>query len=276
MSPVDTAFLERVLEGDVRAVADMLAQKAVLVGCATDEEFGRGIPAGSTALHLAVRHGHGELVDALIAAGARLDARNGQGRTALHDALEFDHCMQARLIDAGATIDVCHAAFLDLTDRVRELVLENPDRANDRATGRSPLGWACYGNAAQTAAVLIDLGAEGDDGELLCAAQVGGVGAGRVLLDRGANVDALHRGFNALHAALTTPFTDDLAPFVALLLEYGADVNALTSAGQRPLDLLAYAGGMPASPQRASSLAACEALIRRSGSNRRPSETDGE
>ena len=245
MSPSDAAFLERVLEGETQTVAEMLAQNAALVESATGEDFGRGIPVGSTALHLAVRHGHGEIVEALIAAGARLDVRNSEGRTALHDALEFDNRMRARLIDGGATIDVCHAAFLDLVERLRELVLDDPDRANDRTTGLSPL----------------------------CAAQVGGVRAGRVLLDRGAGVDALHHGFNALHAALTTPFTDDLADFVSLLLEYGADVNAPTSAGQRPLDLLAHASSLPGSPERASSLAACEAMLRRAGAIRGPAET---
>ena len=113
--------------------------------------------------------------------------------------------------------------------------------------------------------MLLDLGARHDEGELLCAAQVAGVRAGRLLLDRGADPNARHQGFSALHAAITTPFTSDLTPFVSLLLDYGADVNLLTAGGQRPLDLVAFASAAPGSPARAQALAACEELLRSHG-----------
>jgi ankyrin repeat protein len=261
MSVTSMVFLERVLEGDVPAVCEMLAADPALARLKTDEAFEHTVPPGSTPLHLAVRQGHAEVIDALIAAGAPLDERNRDGRTPLHDALQFDNRMRARLIDAGATIDICHAAFLDLVEEVRDLLLSDPALANDRTTGLSPLGWASYGGAARAARLLIELGANGDGGELLCAAQVGGVQVGRLLLDRGADPNCLHRGFNALHAALTTPYTDDLASFVALVIEHGADVNASTASGRRPLDLLAQARTLPGSTARAASLDACEALL---------------
>ena len=76
---------------------------------------------------------------------------------------------------------------------------------------------------------------------------------------------ARHDGFNALHAAITTPYTDDLVPFVSLLLEYGANVNVKTTAGRLPLDLLAHARTLPASEERIASLDMCEALLRNAG-----------
>lgn len=227
MSAPVHSFFAAVLEGDAPAAARLLAADTALVHARADDGMGRGLPAGSTPLHLAVRYGHGQLVDLLIAAGAPLDVRNAEGRTPLHDALVFDQELRGRLIDAGAAIDACCAAFLDWVDRLREIVLADLSRIGDRSTGMRPLAWACYGNAARSARVLLDLGARHDEGELLCAAQVAGVRAGRLLLDRGADPNARHQGFSALHAAITTPFTSDLTPFVSLLLDYGADVNLL-------------------------------------------------
>ena len=266
MSESEQQFLVAVIDGDEPAVSRQLAGEAALIHARTgDDALGRGLPQGSTPLHLAVRYGHLALVDTLIAAGAPLDVRNAEGRTPLHDALVFERALCARLIDAGAAIDACHAAFLDLVDRVRDLVLEDVARLDDRQTGVRPLGWACYGNASRSARVLLDLGARHDEGELLCAAQVAGVRAGRLLLERGADPNARHNGFSALHAAITTPFTSDLTPFVELLLDYGADVNLPTASGQRPLDLVAFAASSPGSPARADALTACDAMLRRQG-----------
>jgi ankyrin repeat protein len=261
----EEGFLIAVLEGDAATVTELLAGDATLVHARTRNALDRALPIGSTALHLAVRYGHAALVDTLIAAGAPLDARNAEGRTPLHDALVFDQALRVRLIDAGAQVDACHAAFLDWVDRVRDIILADAACLHDRTTGLRPLAWACYGNAARSARVLLDFGARYDEGELLCAAQVAGVRAGRLLLERGADPNAPHQGFNALHAALTTPFTSDITPFVTLLLEYGADVNQPTAAGQRPLDLVGFASAAPGSPARAEALAACDLILRRHG-----------
>lgn len=258
-------FLLAVLLGDEAEVARWLEADRSIVRAASRDEFGRGIPIGSTCLHLAVRYGHAALVDTLLAAGAPLDVRNREGRAPLHDALVYEHSLRGRLIDAGAPIDAGQAAFLDWVDRVRDLVLADPSSLHDKRTGLAPLAWAAYGNAARSARVLLDLGARLGEGELSCAAQVGGVKVGRLLLERGADPNERHQGFNALHAALTTPFTSELLPFVTLLLEYGADVNWPTAAGQRPLDLVALACTSAGSPARAASLAACDVLLRRHG-----------
>lgn len=261
----EDVFLLAVLEGDEATVIHLLADDATLLHARTRDPLERALPIGSTALHLAVRYGHAALVDLLVAVGAPLDVRNAEGRTPLHDALVFDQALRGRLIDAGAQVDACHAAFLDWVDRLRDILLADAASLHDRTTGLRPLAWACYGNAARSARVLLDFGARYDEGELLCAAQVAGVRAGRLLLERGADPNAPHRGFNALHAALTTPFTSDVTPFVTLLLEYGADVNRPTAAGQRPLDLVALASASPGSPARAEALAACDLILRRHG-----------
>ena len=45
----------------------------------------------STALHLAAAGGHGEVVQALLAAGASPTDENGEGNTAVHLAAKFGH-----------------------------------------------------------------------------------------------------------------------------------------------------------------------------------------
>ena len=70
---------------------------------------------------------------------------------------------------------------------------------NDRSTRLSPLGWASFGNQVETARELIERGARMDDGELLCAASVGHVEVGRLLIQHGAdpNVVSEEAGGNA-------------------------------------------------------------------------------
>lgn len=66
----------------------------------------RGAYDGCTALHCAVAAGHAEVVDVLLAAGADPDARDECGYTALHLASELGHRdLVRRLLKSGARVD---------------------------------------------------------------------------------------------------------------------------------------------------------------------------
>jgi hypothetical protein len=116
-------------------------------------------PHRETPLHWAASSDDVEAVDALIAAGADLEADGGvltQG-SALDDAVIFAQWNAARrLYEHGAQTKLFHAAALGLTDRVGELLADDPD--HDTVTGS--LWHAC--NAGSAPAVELLLHAGGD------------------------------------------------------------------------------------------------------------------
>ena len=228
-----------VAEGDLETVDALLEEQPDLVTAVVDGDADTP-GAGCTPLHLAAQSHHTAIAQRLVAAGIDVDARNAEGRTALHDAIEHGAMELAEwLVDQGAEIDVCAAAILGDLEQLVALVEEDPGLVDDRTTHLSPLGWAAYGNQPETARALLDRGARPDDGELLCAASVGHVEVGRALLEHGADPDALHpeAGGNALHAAAAMRYTCDTREFVALLLEAGADPTVKSAQGTTALEI---------------------------------------
>jgi uncharacterized protein len=113
-------------------------------------------------------------------------------------------------------LDVFEAAALGRTDRLRELLDEDPSYANAfGADGFHPLGLACF---------------------------FGHVDAARVLLERGADVNALSRNDRiqtaAIHAAAASEAKDEAARYelVKLALDHGADPNLPQGGGFRAID----------------------------------------
>lgn len=119
------------------------------------------------------------------------------------------------ILRADPTFDVFEAAALGRTERVRELLDEDPTRANAFADdGFHPLGLACF---------------------------FGNVGAARLLLERGADVNALstneHVQTAAIHAAAAADGSEETRyELVKLALENGADPNLPQGGGFRAID----------------------------------------
>ena len=232
-------YFAAIADGDEVVLKACLQASPELAG-ATHPGGDQPASVGGTGLHLCVLSGNAAMAELLIAAGVDLEVRSGEGRTALHDAIEHgQHEIQEVLLAHGAHVDICAAAILGRTARVEELLDEDPERVNDRSTYLSPLGWAAYGNQVDAARRLLERGARMDDGELLCAASVGHVEVARVLIRENVDINAIHPGAGcaALHAAAVMRYTDDAAPFVDMLLAAGADVNLPTPEGLTALQI---------------------------------------
>ena len=197
-----------------------------------------GLAAGSTDLPLidAVRDLDREAVSALLAQGVDVNAREGDGATALHWAVVRDDVeTAAALIDAGASVDA----------------------ANDY--GVTPLTLACTNRSATLVATLLDAGADPDvatvmgETPLMTCARTGSVDALRALFDHGAsNVEAREKSHG--QTALMWAAAQADPEVVRLLLSHGADAGARSDSHLLPVSL---GGGNPfeqyhMEPQRGS------------------------
>jgi uncharacterized protein len=119
------------------------------------------------------------------------------------------------LLAVDPTLDVFEAAAFGRGDRLRELLDEDPSRANAFGDdGFHPLGLACF---------------------------FGHLEAARLLLDRGADVNALstneHVQTAAIHASAAAAGDEAMRyELVKLALERGADPNLRQGGGFRAID----------------------------------------
>jgi ankyrin repeat protein len=111
-----------------------------------------------TPLHWAASSDDVEAIDALMAAGADLEAGGGvlTAGSPLDDAVIFGQWNAARrLYELGAETKLFHAAALGLTDRVSVLLADHPD--HDTVT--AALWHACNAGSAPTVELLLRAGA---------------------------------------------------------------------------------------------------------------------
>lgn len=233
-------YFAAIRRNDVERLRQLLEAEPGLLQATTHPSYAPERRIECNGLHAAVHDGARAAAAALLDTGIDIEARTKEGRSALHDSIELGQPrLTELLIERGAHVDICSAAILDKLDRLRELLDADPGLANDDSTGLSPLGWAAYGNQTETAIELIERGARIDDHELICAASVSAVEVGRLLVERGADPNAVSKevGANALHAAAAMRYTHDSRPFIRMLLDSGVDTDIRTSSGQTALEI---------------------------------------
>jgi ankyrin repeat protein len=224
---------------------------------------------GSTALHWASYRDDVESADLLLRAGARVNAANDLGATPLWAAAQNGgDAMVRRLLAAGADPNLALLAGetpLMVASRsgkpvvVEQLIAKGAQVNTRGARQQTALMWAVAQQHPDVVKVLLAHGADlslrsakwsqvmavpphgylpynreipaGDETALLFAARVGDLESARLLVAAGANVnDADAWGVSAVTLAAHSGFD----PLVALLLEKGADPNAMR-AGFAPL-----------------------------------------
>lgn len=241
---------------------------------------------GTTPLHWAVYKVDAELVDALLARGAKPDAANKYGSTPLAEAVKLaDVRLTAKLLDAGADVEAANAdgqTALMLAARagaldVAKLLVERGANVNTEEAwrGQTALMWAVDGNYAELAQLLIahgaDVHARADSNEwrtqitseprgqyrprggltaLLYAARSGCTRCVRSLLEAGADIDQPNPdGVTPLMVALDN-FHFDTA---RVLLDAGANPHRWDWWGRTPLYVAVDMSSYARQPQQATS-----------------------
>lgn len=220
--------------GAVDDVSTALREDPSLVNSSVE----RNELTGWTPLHLALRHGHADLVRVLIAAGADLSARTEHGRTPLHICLQYNRLLRGELLAAGAEVDNAIAAYFDEADLLNDHLDADPTALDDESTGMTPLRWAAYGSADDVVRLLVRRGAR-LDGALQAAAEVNGVVVARLLLEAGADPSWTDPDTNesALHVAARHASRPDNTAVARVLLDAGTDVDLVSSDGATALDI---------------------------------------
>ena len=151
------------------------------------------------------------------------------------------------LLDMGAEVDArLHSSYPDSgwSGRIQERLLETLG-FNLKLHGQTPLHIAAETNALDVVNVLVEHGADihaghwNDDGgwiPLEFAVNANALSVATMLVDRsGAGIDKSHLNSLLGHAAYR-----NAAEVVAMLIDRGAEIDAMTDFGRRPLHSAAY------------------------------------
>ena len=138
-----------------RAVIELLVDR----GADVDGRFAG--PHDETALHWAASSDDVEALDALLDAGADIEARGAVlgGGAPIADAVGFAQWRAARrLVERGASTVLWESAGLGLMDRVRAALEAEPGPSADELT--QALWLACHGGQLEAAVLLFEHGAD--------------------------------------------------------------------------------------------------------------------
>jgi ankyrin len=208
---------------------------------------------GTTALHWAVQRDDREMTDLLIRGGARVTARTREGVTPLQlAAINGNSTIVDRLIKAGADPNgaltpagdtaLMMAARTGKTDAVRVLVEAGANvNARESWGGTTPLMWAVSEGHADAVRLLIAQGADVKARSNFVAAANGRGFEGRTpIADKAdAKVEEFASGWLT---PLMLAAREGNVETARILVEAGADVNALAGDGKNALALAIFNG----------------------------------
>ena len=189
-----------------------------------------------TPLHLAVHDEQPDVVNLLLERGADMEILSSRGQTALYMASSLGSAEVVRLlIDHGADVNA-----------------ECADYEDGKEVQWTPLHAAAYKDHPDIALLLLEHGANTEirssqnQTALYVASSRGLAEVVRLLINRGANVDAKCDGWEEFGYVMWTPL--DVASYhgrqeiARVLLEHGADVNYQDNWGWNPLHYVSRHG----------------------------------
>ena len=146
-------FITAVQNGDIDTLKHLLVTDETLVAQIDAPWFSFDAPA----IVFAAASGNRELIEVLLDAGADIDVRSSWwagGTSALHHTtgsmLSYNRELAEYLIERGATLDAHAAAGLDMSEKLTELIRENPEVVNALGSdGMSPLHFAATPRIAE-------------------------------------------------------------------------------------------------------------------------------
>ena len=210
---------------------------------------------GKTPLHLACWQNAPAVAKVLLAHGADVSARNKYGETPLHGTI-FSHEVLSLLLAAGADINAgseygktpLHAAIdLGSLETASVLIENGADVNAPDSLGETPLHLAAYRNQTDAVLLLLQHGAS-----VHAKNHYGGTPVHLAILQRlEASFHALEHGVISYDETYNVWGNSDLdswrfsaSEVVTALLKAGADVNAVTKAGETPLHLASHQGDL--------------------------------
>lgn len=175
----------------------------------------------SAELFEAIKRGARTTVDSLLAADPSLaEAREPDGASAVLTSLYYgkpEICVL--LLARRPRLDIFEAAATGDLDRTRQLLDEDPSRANAfGGDGFHPLGLAAFFKRREVVVLLLERGADP------------------------APPSANPQAFTALHSAVASDAGARDMAMVRALVEAGAPVNARSGSGTTPLHTAAFLG----------------------------------
>jgi ankyrin repeat protein len=189
---------------------------------------------GMTPLHVAASNGRSHVIPLLLQHGAEINAKDSEGGTPLHGALRANYRRAARILATrGADQDIFSAAGLGNLTLLERLLAEDPGLANARTGGgETPLHFAACNGEIAAAKVLMERGAAIDAMEnptwgatgntpLHDACHFGQRAMCEFLLDRGADLEKEGGAWTPLHWAIVGGRLE----VVELLIDRGADIH---------------------------------------------------
>ena len=236
-------------EGDLEEVAKTIIEGADMNTATTE---------GQNPLHLASFYGNIEIVSLLLESGAIVNMQGPLGEVPLHTAAERGHTeVVLLLLDSEAVLDLpdnygetpLHKAARAGNIEVASMLLAagaEPDPISEK--GVTPLYLAASKGHSEIVIKLIEFNVEvnlkQENGftPLSQAVRNGHIDTVSILLANGAEVNtreiSLVENNTALHCAAFNGYSE----IAILLINSGADVNAITKLGWTPLHIAASAG----------------------------------